>query len=323
MQTRIDDDLVPAARPAETDDDARVRSAAQAWLADDPDEQTRAELAAVLEALPGSAADLADRFAGPLTFGTAGLRGPVRAGPNGMNRAVVRAAAAGLVAWLDAQNEPGPVVIGFDARNGSAAFAEETARVVTGAGRVALLMPSPLPTPLLAYAVTHVTATGEVVPTGALADRSPDEIPAAGVMVTASHNPPQDNGYKVYLGARLGGAAGAGAQIVPPVDAEIEAAIRAVGPLAEVPLGPNGTVLGDEIVAAYIASAVAVADPNGPRDLSIAYTPMHGVGAGVAQATFAAAGFDRSPSWPRRPSRIPSFRRSASRTRKSPARWTF
>ena len=292
MQTRIDDDLVPAARPGQADDDARVRSAAEAWLADDPDEQTQAELAAVLAALPGSAADLADRFAGPLTFGTAGLRGPVRAGPNGMNRAVVRAAAAGLVAWLDAQQEPGPVVIGFDARNGSAAFAEETARVVTGAGRVALLMPSPLPTPLLAYAVTHVTSNGEVVPTGALADRSPEEIPAAGVMVTASHNPPQDNGYKVYLGARLGGAAGAGAQIVPPVDAEIEAAIRAVGPLAEVPLGENGTVLGDEIVAAYIRDAIAVADPGGARELSIAYTPLHGVGAGVAQAAFAAAGFD-------------------------------
>src|SRR5262249_16967754 len=115
---------------------ARLREVAEAYLAEDPDETTRAELRAVLEGLPGSEADLADRFAGPLTFGTAGLRGPVRAGPNGMNRAVVRAAAAGIVAWLDAHGEPGPVVIGYDARNGSAAFAEETARVVTGAGRV-------------------------------------------------------------------------------------------------------------------------------------------------------------------------------------------
>ncbi|WFE33682.1 phospho-sugar mutase [Micromonospora sp. WMMD975] len=251
-------------------DDLRVR--AERWLADDPDPADRDELRAVLDGLPGTAAELADRFAGPLTFGTAGLRGPLRAGPNGMNLAVVTQAAAGLVGWLAAQGGEGPLVIGYDARRGSRAFAERTAQVATGAGRPALLLPRPLPTPVLAFAVRQLGAV-------------------AGVMVTASHNPPQDNGYKVYLGARLGGELGAGAQIVPPADAGIEAAIRAVGPLAQVPLGPPGQVLGDDVVAAYVDRAAAVVDPAGPRDLRVAYTPLHGVGAAVLTAAFARAGF--------------------------------
>ncbi|WDP99138.1 phospho-sugar mutase [Micromonospora chalcea] len=251
-------------------DDLRVR--AERWLADDPDPADRDELRAVLDGLPGTATDLADRFAGPLTFGTAGLRGPLRAGPNGMNLAVVTQAAAGLVRWLAAQGGEGPLVIGYDARRGSLAFAERTAQVATGAGRPALLLPRPLPTPVLAFAVRQLGAV-------------------AGVMVTASHNPPQDNGYKVYLGAQLGGEPGAGAQIVPPADAGIEAAIRAVGPLAEVPLGPVGQVLGDDLVAAYVEQAAAVVDPTGPRDLKVAYTPLHGVGGAVLTAAFAHAGF--------------------------------
>src|SRR5882672_10984297 len=144
------------------------------------------------------------------------------------HRAAVRGAAAGLVRWLGVARAGGPLVIGYDARHRSHEFAEETARVATGAGREALLLPRPLPTPVLAYSVRRLGA-------------------AAGVMVTASHNPPQDNGYKVYLGAKLGGVTGAGAQIVPPVDAEIEAAIRAVGPLADVPLGPDGVVLAEDV----------------------------------------------------------------------------
>ncbi|MGV9767855.1 phospho-sugar mutase [Micromonospora tulbaghiae] len=251
-------------------DDLRVR--AERWLADDPDPADRDALRAVLDGLPGTAADLADRFAGPLTFGTAGLRGPLRAGPNGMNLAVVTQAAAGLVGWLAAQGGEGPLVIGYDARYGSRAFAERTAQVATGAGRPALLLPRPLPTPVLAFAVRHLGAV-------------------AGVMVTASHNPPQDNGYKVYLGAQLGGELGAGAQIVPPADAGIEAAIRAVGPLAAVPLGPAGQVLGDDLVTAYVERAAAVVDPAGPRDLKVAYTPLHGVGGAVLTAAFARAGF--------------------------------
>ncbi|MEV4845636.1 phospho-sugar mutase [Micromonospora matsumotoense] len=257
---------------AESTDLDRIRDQARRWLDDDPDPASRDELRAVLDRLPASAPELADRFAGPLTFGTAGLRGPLRAGPNGMNLAVVTRAAAGLVGWLAAEGGEGPLVIGYDARHGSREFAERTAQVATGAGRPALLLPRPLPTPVLAYAVRRLGGV-------------------AGVMVTASHNPPQDNGYKVYLGAQLGGALGAGAQIVPPADAGIEAAIRAVGPLAQVPLGPPGQVLGDDLVAAYVERAVAVIAPGGPRDLRVAYTPLHGVGAAVLTATFARAGF--------------------------------
>ncbi|WCN82278.1 phospho-sugar mutase [Micromonospora sp. LH3U1] len=257
---------------ADTTDIDDIREQARRWLADDPDPASRDELTAVLDRLPASAPELADRFAGPLTFGTAGLRGPLRAGPNGMNLAVVTQAAAGLVGWLAAQGGTGPLVIGYDARHGSRQFAERTAQVATGAGRPALLLPRPLPTPVLAYAVRHLGGV-------------------AGVMVTASHNPPQDNGYKVYLGAELGGELGAGAQIVPPADAGIEAAIRAVGPLTEVPLGQPGQVLGDDLVAAYVERATAVIDPDGPRDLTVAYTPLHGVGAAVLTAAFASAGF--------------------------------
>ncbi|MET8836400.1 phospho-sugar mutase [Micromonospora sp. NPDC004540] len=257
---------------AETTDLDDLRARAERWLDDDPDPADRDELRRVLAGLPGSAPELADRFAGPLTFGTAGLRGPLRAGPNGMNLAVVTQAAAGLVGWLADQGGEGPLVIGYDARHGSRAFAERTAQVATGAGRPALLLPRPLPTPVLAFAVRHLGAV-------------------AGVMVTASHNPPQDNGYKVYLGAQLGGELGAGAQIVPPADAGIEAAIRAVGPLAEVPLGPPGQVLGDDLVTGYVERAAAVVDPAGPRDLKVAYTPLHGVGAAVLTAAFARAGF--------------------------------
>ncbi|MGS2614210.1 phospho-sugar mutase [Micromonospora sp. LZ34] len=258
--------------PADTTDIDDIREQARRWLHDDPDPTSRAELQAMLDRLPTSAPELADRFAGPLTFGTAGLRGPLRAGPNGMNLAVVTQAAAGLVGWLADQGGTGPLVIGYDARHGSRQFAERTAQVATGAGRPALLLPRPLPTPVLAYAVRHLGGV-------------------AGVMVTASHNPPQDNGYKVYLGAELGGGLGAGAQIVPPADAGIEAAIRAVGPLAEVPLGPPGQVLGDDLVASYVERAAAVIAPDGPRDLAVAYTPLHGVGAAVLTAAFARAGF--------------------------------
>ncbi|MER7590740.1 phospho-sugar mutase [Micromonospora sp. NPDC127501] len=257
---------------ADTTDIDDIREQARRWLADDPDPVSRDELTAVLDRLPASAPELADRFAGPLTFGTAGLRGPLRAGPNGMNLAVVTQAAAGLVTWLAAQGGTGPLVIGYDARHGSRQFAERTAQVATGAGRPALLLPYPLPTPVLAYAVRHLGGV-------------------AGVMVTASHNPPQDNGYKVYLGAELGGELGAGAQIVPPADAGIEAAIRSVGPLGQVPLGEPGQVLGDDLVASYVERATGVIDPDGPRDLTVAYTPLHGVGAAVLTAAFARAGF--------------------------------
>jgi phosphomannomutase len=254
---------------------------AERWLDDDPDPTTRDELRAVLAAAHnGDSTELADRFAGPLRFGTAGLRGPLRAGPNGMNRAVVRQAAAGLVNWLAAGDVPGPLVIGYDARHGSREFAAETARVATGAGRQAFVLPRPLPTPVLAHAVRALGA-------------------AAGVMVTASHNPPQDNGYKVYLSD--------GAQLVPPADAEIEAAIRAVGPLRDVPLGEPGEVLGESIVESYVDGAVARAAPGGARDLSVAYTPLHGVGAAVLTEVLRRAGFPAPASVPDQVEPDPAF----------------
>jgi len=267
-----------------------LRDRAEAWIADDPDPATQAELRAVLDRLPApdARADLADRFAGPLTFGTAGLRGPLRAGPNGMNLAVVRAAATGLVRWLGDRGARGPMIIGYDARHRSRSFAEETARVCTGAGRPALLMPGPLPTPVLAHAVRALDA-------------------AAGVMVTASHNPPQDNGYKVYLGLSVGGELGAGAQIVPPADAEIEAAIRAVTSLRDVPLGEPGEPLDERIVRSYVDAAVSVVDPDCPKDLAVAYTPLHGVGGAVLASAFERAGFPVPTAVPEQAEPDPDF----------------
>lgn len=240
---------------------AELRAAAEEWLAEDPDPATRDELRGLVDA--GDEAAVADRFAGRLAFGTAGLRGPLRAGPNGMNRAVVRRTAAGLAAYLREAGAPGPVVVGYDARHGSADFARDSAAVLTGAGHPAKLLPRPLPTPVLAYAVRLLGA-------------------AAGVMVTASHNPPQDNGYKVY-GAD-------GAQIVPPVDAAIEAAIGAVGALRTIPMDEAYEVLGEEVLEAYLDRVAAV--PLTPhRRLRTVHTALHGVGAGVLRAAFARAGF--------------------------------
>nr|MDT0665717.1 hypothetical protein [Micromonospora sp. DSM 115978] len=195
-------------------------------------------------------AALAERFSGPLRFGTAGLRGPLRAGPSGMNTAVVRRTAAGLADWLLAR-APGPhppsVVVGYDARHRSAEFALDSVRVLAAAGAHAMLLPRPLPTPVLAFAVRHLDAD-------------------AGIMVTASHNPASDNGYKVYLGGPPGDP-GRGAQLVPPADAEIEAAIGAVGRACDVPLAdsrPDGGTwrrLGDDVVTAYVRAAAVTVPP--------------------------------------------------------------
>jgi phosphomannomutase len=240
-----------------------VLDAARAWADADPHDGDRAEIEALVAA--GDTAELGHRFAGPLTFGTAGLRGPLRAGPNGMNRTVVRRAAAGLAAWLTDRGYRGePVVVGFDARHGSTDFAADSAAILAAAGFDARLMPRPLPTPLLAFAVQHLAA-------------------AAGVMVTASHNPPQDNGYKVY--------AHDGAQIAPPTDRQIEAAIQAVGSARAVPLAPDRvTALDDKIVTAYV-DAVSSLVADGPRDLRIVHTALHGVGSTTLRAVLAAAGF--------------------------------
>jgi phosphomannomutase len=234
---------------------------ARAWLAEDPDPDTRAELAAIIDT--GDLAAVTDRFAGRLEFGTAGLRGALGAGPNRMNRVVVMRTAAGLARYVAAHGGDS-MVIGFDARHKSDLFARDTAAVVSGAGLRALVLPRPLPTPVLAFAIRHLRVD-------------------AGVMVTASHNPPQDNGYKVYLGD--------GSQIVPPADAEISAEIAAVGPLVTVQRGDEWDTLGDEVLSAYLDRAASVVQPDTPRELRIAYTPLHGVGRDVLLAAFARAGF--------------------------------
>ncbi|WP_392672215.1 phospho-sugar mutase [Streptomyces sp. LN785] len=237
---------------------------ARSWLAEDPDPETRDELAGLIDAQDLDA--LAARFAGTLQFGTAGLRGELGAGPMRMNRSVVIRAAAGLAAHLKAQGQAGGlVVIGYDARYKSADFARDTASVMTGAGLRAAVLPRPLPTPVLAYAIRHLGAV-------------------AGVEVTASHNPPRDNGYKVYLGD--------GSQIVPPADGEIAAAIAAVGPLAGVDRPGSGwEILGDEVLDAYLARTDAVLDAGSPRTAQVVYTALHGVGTSVLTAAFARAGF--------------------------------
>jgi phosphomannomutase len=252
---------------------ADLRRRLDAWLADDPDERDRAELEALARDDSAEAqAELADRLGGRLEFGTAGLRGAVAAGPNRMNRAVVRGTTAALAQWLlrrQASSRDAGVVIGCDARHRSDEFADEAARVLAGAGIPVHLIPRQQPTPLLAFAVRHLGA-------------------AAGVMITASHNPPADNGYKLYLGD--------GAQIIPPADAEIEAAIGAVGPLSQVSLAPPDSPLitrhGDEVAQAYLDAICAASPaPPGAAWLRFVYTPLHGVAAGLALRAFEQAGF--------------------------------
>ncbi len=252
-------------------------SRARAWAAEDPDGDTRNELEALLVA--DELEELADRFDGKLEFGTAGLRGRLGAGPNRMNRAVVIRAAAGLCAHL-LERDGGAVVIGYDARHKSDVFARDTARVAAGFGLPAMVLPRALPTPVLAYAIRHLGA-------------------GAGVMVTASHNPPQDNGYKVYLGS--------GSQIVPPVDQEISARIDEVGALATVPAGDDWVVLGDDVANDYVERVAGLVDPTELRDLRVVYTPMHGVGRDVVLAVFERGGFPPLMVVPRQGDPDPDF----------------
>ncbi|WP_423184070.1 phospho-sugar mutase [Arthrobacter sp. NyZ413] len=255
------------------------------WAAQDPDPVTAAALTELTSlASRGVAAarqQLEDSFNGTLQFGTAGLRAALGPGPNRMNRVVVRRAAAGLAAFLNeavGAASPGTrprAVVGFDARHNSDIFANESAAILTAAGIETFLMPSALPTPLLAYAVRALDCDG-------------------GVMVTASHNPPQDNGYKVYLGGRAVEESGKGSQIVSPDDARIAAAIAAVGPLESIALAESGwTVLSDSIRKDYEAAIAGLADTAKfpARDVKIVLTPMHGVGGETAVSVLEAAGF--------------------------------
>ncbi|MFE4613784.1 phospho-sugar mutase [Streptomyces niveus] len=261
---------------------------AEAWLAEDPDGDTRDEMRALIDAAadaadaPGDPDALAERFSGTLQFGTAGLRGELGAGPMRMNRSVVIRAAAGLAAYLKATGQGGGlVVVGYDARHKSADFARDTAAVMTGAGLRAAVLPRPLPTPVLAFAIRHLGAV-------------------AGVEVTASHNPPRDNGYKVYLGD--------GSQIVPPMDGEIAAEIAAVGPLDTVARPEDGwEVLGDEVLTAYLERTDAVLSAGSPRTARVVHTALHGVGTETLNAAFARAGFPAPVPVPEQAEPDPDF----------------
>ncbi len=261
--------------------DPPLRSAVEAWIADDPDPGTRAELEELCRA--GAADELADRFRGTLAFGTAGLRGVVGAGPNRMNQAVVLRATAGLVSWVKMQvpdaAERG-ICIGFDGRTTSRELAEDTAAVVTAAGLPAHVFEAVVPTPVLAFAVL-------------------DRRAAAGVMITASHNPPEYNGYKVYWGN--------GAQIIPPHDEGIAGCIAAVESIAAIPrLGAAEATaqgllrpVGDDVTRRYLDGVRALSvHPGLPKDLTLAYTALHGVGEPFVRTALAEAGFERVHSVP-------------------------
>ena len=247
-------------------DSADLIAQAEAWIAADPDQRTVSELTDIVRraSLDDTAAlaDLADRFSGPLEFGTAGLRAAVGPGEHRMNRAVVSRAAAGLTSWIQ-QRGGGAVVVGFDARTDSDLFARDTVEISAGAGLPAMVLPQPLPTPVLAFAVRWLAA-------------------AAGVMVTASHNPAADNGYKVYDAS--------GSQIVPPSDSEIAALIADAPAANQIVRGDDWDTLGDDVLDAYLTRATATL-LSGVRDLTWVYTPMHGVGGAVMLAAADRAGF--------------------------------
>jgi phosphomannomutase len=281
--------------------EGELRGAVEAWIADDPDDGDRVELQQLLnqaslaggmsvaheaaedaavaegheERAAQAVAELRDRFADRLHFGTAGLRGVVAAGPNRMNRAVVRAATAAVAGWLLAPGEAAgaagaagggrvEVVVGCDARHRSAELADEVAGVLAGAGIAVHMLPRPCPTPLLAFAVRHLGT-------------------AAGIMITASHNPAADNGYKLYLSD--------GGQVIPPADAEIEKRIAGLGPLSRIPVAPDGSPLvtrhGDEVAQAYLA---AVAGESGPAMAGLSGAGTAGRGDGLAGAGTAGRG---------------------------------
>ncbi|MGJ6981364.1 phospho-sugar mutase [Aestuariimicrobium soli] len=249
---------------------AELRAAAEAWASQDPDAATSQALADLVERAEGgdeaALAELTDAFAGPLTFGTAGLRAALGPGPGRMNRVVVSQAAAGFAAWLSANGHAGGrVLIGYDARYNSDVFARDTAEIMAAAGFEAWLTDQSTPTPVVAFGIGEFDCV-------------------AAVVVTASHNPPADNGYKVYLGD--------GSQIVPPTDAEIAALIAEVAarPLAEIPRSEHYTVVGDELVTAYVRRAAELVGADAPRDLRWVYTAMHGVGARVVDRVVEAAG---------------------------------
>ena len=244
-----------------------LRAEVQAWIADDPDPKTAAQLTALLEADDEVA--LKKYFNGFLQFGTAGLRGPIGPGPSCMNRAVVGRAAAGIASYMKKRGMA-KVVVGRDARYGSEDYTFETAEIMSGAGMDVYILPRALPTPVLAFATSYLNCD-------------------IGIMVTASHNPPQDNGYKVYVGPTADGINYAASQIINPTDGLIAAEIDAVTSLKSLPRGNTWTVLGEEVLNEYVQRTSALA-PR-PGDLKVVYTAMHGVGTETVKLVFNNAGF--------------------------------
>lgn len=262
---------------------------AKQWAQADPDPATKEELLRLIEAAQAGDKDakgqLKDAFSGPLQFGTAGLRGALGPGESRMNEAVVVRATAGLMSWLNSKVATPRVVIGCDARYGSAQLASAAAEVVSAAGGEALKLAPAQPTPITAFAVRKLGAD-------------------AGIMVTASHNPARDNGYKVYLGGRIATGPAQGVQIISPADAQIAEAIVAAKPANQVPRSRQGIVAVD-VAEEYLRAVVA---PSPQQDLKIVLTPMHGVGgplcrkalqrAGFADVTLVAAQADPDPDFP-------------------------
>jgi len=244
-----------------------LRAEVQAWIADDPDPKTAAQLQSLLDAEDETA--LGKYFDGFLQFGTAGLRGPIGPGPSCMNRAVVGRTAAGIASYMKKRGMT-KVVIGRDARYGSEDYTFETAEIMSGAGMDVYVLPRPLPTPVLAFATAHLGCD-------------------IGIMVTARHNPPQDNGYKVYVGPVADGINYASSQIINPTDGFMATEIDAVTSLKSLPRGSKWTVLGEDVITEYVNRTAALA-PR-PGDLKIVYTAMHGVGTETIQRVFNHAGF--------------------------------
>ena len=245
-----------------------LREQADRWLAQDPDPQTRDELQRLIEANDD---ELADCFAARLQFGTAGLRGKLGPGPNRMNRVVVMQTAAGLASYLRKHHpHEASIVIGYDARHNSDVFARDTAAIMQGAGINALVLPRPLPTPVLAFAIRHLGTS-------------------AGVMVTASHNPPQDNGYKVYLAD--------GCQIIPPADADIAVEIERIAnttSVQDLPTDDEWVTLGDDVLEDYVArtqTLVTDEQRKSNKNITTVITPLHGVGGQTLHTVLTRGGF--------------------------------
>lgn len=251
---------------------AQLFDAARAWAAQDPDQETHDELLALIEA--GDTNGLESRMGARLDFGTAGLRGELGAGPNRMNRVLVAQAAAGIRDYVNEHfKNDASVVIGFDGRINSAIFARDSAEIFAAAGISTMLFDGVVPTPVLAFAGKHLNAS-------------------AAIMVTASHNPPRDNGYKVYLGGQNGGS-----QIISPSDKEIAAKIRAVADsqtFDEIPKSNNFELIGDEIRQAYVAETASLTgEIDNGQALKIVYTAMHGVGWRITEDLFTAVGLPK------------------------------